>query len=125
MTKQEFESMTGKTVSTEEYQRINGVYMCLPDMSKQDFCRLYTDDPLELMSLLAGEAARSNKHALAVQQRAEKLAGDTVVWGPRVPYTLYAQASEFLGTAGVIRVKRKRGALLTEQERLYAQAYDI
>lgn len=39
MTKQEFEERTGMNVSTEEYDRIENIYLAAGEMDKDEFCR--------------------------------------------------------------------------------------
>ena len=38
MTQQEFEDRTGKTVTSEEYARIEAMYMAAGNMDKDQFC---------------------------------------------------------------------------------------
>ena len=56
MLKHEFLELTKKTddqVSDIDYARIEALYNELDDMSKQEFCRLYTDDIPNLLSVAA------------------------------------------------------------------------
>ena len=41
MTQQEFEDRTGKTVTSEEYARIEAMYMAAGNMDKDQFCTEY------------------------------------------------------------------------------------
>ena len=41
MTQQEFEDRTGKTVTSEEYARIEAMYMAAGSMDKDQFCTEY------------------------------------------------------------------------------------
>ena len=54
--KHEFLELTKKTddqVSNIDYARVEALYNELDDMSKQEFCRLYTDDIPSLLSVAA------------------------------------------------------------------------
>lgn len=56
MLKHEFLELTKKTddqVSDIDYARVEALYNELDDMSKQEFCRLYTDDISNLLSVAA------------------------------------------------------------------------
>lgn len=56
MLKKEFLELTKKTdeqVSDIDYARVEALYNELDDMSKQEFCRLYTDDIPNLLSVAA------------------------------------------------------------------------
>lgn len=56
MLKHEFLELTEKTdddISDIDYARIEALYNELDDMSKQEFCRLYTDDVPNLLSVAA------------------------------------------------------------------------
>lgn len=56
MQKHEFLELTKKTddqVSNIDYARVEALYNELDDMSKQEFCRLYTDDIPNLLSVAA------------------------------------------------------------------------
>lgn len=56
MLKHEFLELTKKTddqVSNIDYARVETLYNELDDMSKQEFCRLYTDDIPSLLSVAA------------------------------------------------------------------------
>lgn len=56
MLKREFLELTKKTddqVSDIDYSRVEALYNELDDMSKQEFCRLYTDDLPNLLSVAA------------------------------------------------------------------------
>ena len=56
MLKREFLELTKKTddqVSDIDYARVEALYNELDDMSKQEFCRLYTDDIPNLLSAAA------------------------------------------------------------------------
>lgn len=41
MTKQEFEKLTGLDTNLEQYEVINGMYMCSDNQTKQEFCESF------------------------------------------------------------------------------------
>ena len=56
MQKQEFLKLTGKTddeVSDIDYARLEALYNEIGELSKQEFCQLYTDDIPNLLSVAA------------------------------------------------------------------------
>ena len=77
MLKHEFLELTKKTddqVSYIDYARVESLYNELDDMSKQEFCRLYTDDIPNLLSV-AAKAIRDLRERIAkLQDDKKKLA---------------------------------------------------
>lgn len=45
MTQQEFEQLTGTTVTAEEYSQIEKVYMMNDNMEKKEFCQMWMNTP--------------------------------------------------------------------------------
>ena len=41
MTQNEFEALTGRKVSLDEYEVINGMYMCNENQPKAEFCEMF------------------------------------------------------------------------------------
>lgn len=59
MTKEEFLKLTTIfEMSDEDFERVNGAYMELESMDKQEFCKLYTEDMPRLLGMLAGVISR-------------------------------------------------------------------
>ena len=79
MLKREFLELTKKTddqVSDIDYARVEALYNELDDMSKQEFCRLYTDDIPNLLSMAAkvirglrGRVAKLEDDKMTLTQR--------------------------------------------------------
>ena len=68
MLKHEFLELTKKTddqVSDIDYARVEALYNELDDMSKQEFCRMYTDD-VPLLLYTAAMVIRSLKGGIAL-----------------------------------------------------------
>lgn len=43
MTKQEFEQLTGLVTNDNQFEVINGMYMCSMNQSKQEFCKMFME----------------------------------------------------------------------------------
>lgn len=55
MTKEEFLNLTTIfAMDDEDFDRVNGAYMELPNMDKQEFCKLYTENLPRLLGMMAG-----------------------------------------------------------------------
>lgn len=55
MTKEEFQKLTTIfEMSDEDFEKVNSAYMELPNMDKQEFCKLYIEDSPRLFGMLAG-----------------------------------------------------------------------
>lgn len=71
MTKQEFESRTGLTVTNDEYVKIEELYYSADNMQKDQFCELYKQiHENELFQILSGKLLTSRK-ANKIYQREE------------------------------------------------------
>lgn len=58
MTKEEFLKLTTIfEMSDEDFEKVNSAYMELPNMTKQEFCKLYTEDMPRLLGMIARESA--------------------------------------------------------------------
>ena len=76
MLKREFLKLTGKTddeVSDIDYARVEALYNELDDMSKQEFCRLYTDDIPNLLSVAALAIRNLRGHIVKLQNDKDTL----------------------------------------------------
>lgn len=76
MLKHEFLELTKKTddqVSDIDYSRIEALYNELDDMSKQEFCKLYTDDIPNLLSVAARVIRDLREHIAKLQDDKDKL----------------------------------------------------
>lgn len=64
MTKEEFQKLTTIfEMSDEDFEKVNSAYMELPNMDKQEFCKLYTEDMPRLLGMLAGVINRYRREA--------------------------------------------------------------
>ena len=43
MLQQEFEKLTGVEITPEQYEVINGMYMCSDNQTKQEFCKNFME----------------------------------------------------------------------------------
>lgn len=54
MTKEEFQKLTTIfEMSDEDFEKVNSAYMELPNMDKQEFCKLYAEDMPRLLGMMA------------------------------------------------------------------------
>lgn len=54
MTKEEFLNLTTIfEMSDEDFEKVNSAYMELPNIGKQEFCKLYTEDMPRLLGMMA------------------------------------------------------------------------
>lgn len=54
MTKEEFQNLTTIfEMSDEDFEKVNSAYMELPNTTKQEFCKLYTEDLPRLLGIMA------------------------------------------------------------------------
>lgn len=77
MLKRDFLELTKKTddqVSDIDYARVEALYNELDDMSKQEFCRLYTDDIPNLLSAAAKVIRYLRGRVAKLQDDKKKLA---------------------------------------------------
>lgn len=64
MTKEEFLNLTTIfEMSDEDFEKVNSAYMELPNMDKQEFCKLYIEDSPRLFGMLAGVISRYRREA--------------------------------------------------------------
>ena len=82
MLQKEFEALTGRQSSAEEFKEVNRIYMAAENMDKQAFCRAWTEgDFRTIAEALADTVERSEKNNNdilmklgAAEERAEEAA---------------------------------------------------
>lgn len=122
MLKQEFLKLTKKTddqVSDIDYARVEALYNELDDMSKQEFCRLYTDDIPNLLSV-AAKAIRD------LRERIAKLEVDKKTLAHRLIQNYdYEALKGVYTTSEIIKLKIEEGHALnlTNDEVDYIKRY--
>lgn len=122
MLKHEFLELTEKTdddISDIDYARVEALYNELDDMSKQEFCRLYTDDIPNLLSV----AARLIRD---LRGRIVKLEDDKNTLTQRfIDNDNYGDLEGVYTTAEIIKMKVNEGCMpyLTNEEVDYIKRY--
>lgn len=122
MLKKEFLELTHKTddeVSDEDYQKIESLYNELSDMSKQEFCRLYTDDVPNLLYAAA-------KVILDLREHIAKLEDDKKTLTQRfIQNDNYEDLRGVYTTAEIIKMKINEDCMpdLTAEEVDYIKSH--
>lgn len=122
MLKREFLELTKKNddqVSDIDYARVEALYNELDDMSKQEFCRLYTDDIPNLLSV----AARLIRD---LRGRIVKLEDDKNTLTQRfIDNDNYGDLEGVYTTAEIIKMKVNEGCMpyLTNEEVDYIKSH--
>ena len=122
MLKHEFLELTKKTddqVSDIDYARVEALYNELDDMSKQEFCRLYTDDIPNLLSVAA-------KVIRDLRGRVAKLQDDKDTLTQRfIDNDNYGDLEGVYTTAEIIKLKLGEDHMpdLTDEEVDYIKRY--
>lgn len=73
MTIHEFESLTGEKITFEQYEIINGMYMCDDNQTKQEFCKSFMEMGLmahvKYVVRLKGERETLNREKYEVENQ--------------------------------------------------------
>lgn len=132
MLKNEFEELTGLSMTEEEFNGVNALYMaCGDDTDKGEFCKLYMDfeGRLELMHRIEREHQRMKdeleEHKLLLKE-ADEIRGDVATGVLEISSMSDCDASIrkeleriafwLVGTKEVIKRKVKRSILLSPTE---------
>ncbi|MBR0166534.1 MAG: hypothetical protein IJQ13_06625 [Prevotella sp.] len=132
MLKNEFEELTGLSMTEEEFNGVNALYMaCGDDTDKGEFCKLYMDfeGRLELMHRIEREHQRMKdeleEHKLLLEEAGE-IRGEVATsvleissmsdCDASIRKELYRIAFWLVGTKEVIKRKVKRSILLSPTE---------
>ena len=132
MLKNEFEEMTGLSMTEEEFNGVNALYMaCGDDTDKGEFCKLYMDfeGRLELMHRIEREHQRmkdDREEYKLLLKEADEIRGDVATGVLEISSMSDCDASIrkeleriafwLVGTKEVIKRKVKRSILLSPSE---------
>lgn len=130
MTQQEFKDRTGKTVASEEYERIEAMYMAAGNMDKDQFCAEYRKHGASALvveyyrriTVLNGMLEERNNELDDVRQKRTSLA--EFLLGKAAAYDdtdLYREAVRLIGRKAATLYKIKSGLPLWEEDVKYLE----
>lgn len=128
MTQQEFQDLTGRKVTADEYRNIEKMYYAVPNMDKHEFCKRWVqtgNNPLTIeltkqTVLLKGMLEERNNEAEDCHCKMEELAWFLI--GKAVAYEdsdFYKEAIRIVGQKAAILHKIKMGYSLWKEDREY------
>ena len=128
MLQKEFETLTGKTVTTEDYAAIDRIYMAAYGMGKQEFCAAWRENDMraivdELTSNIDSLEKKNDTLTQRLHEADEKnVAAATAMLRKAEAYKdneLKRAAIELVGLKTVVRIDLKNLWQLNEEEREY------
>ena len=130
MTQQEFEDRTGKVVTSEEYERIEAMYMAAGNMDKDQFCAEYKKHGVSALvaeyyrriTVLSGMLEERNNELDDVRLKRTSLA--EFLLGKAAAYDdtdFYREAVKLIGRKAVVLYKVKSGLPLWEEDIKYLE----
>lgn len=128
MTQQEFQDLTGRKVTAEEFRSIEKMYYAVPNMDKHEFCKRWVqtgNNPLTIelakqTILLNGMLEERNNEAEDCHYKMEELAWFLI--GKAAAYEdgdFYKEAIRIVGQKEAILHKIKMGYPLWKEDREY------
>lgn len=127
MTKQEFIERTKLQVTDEQFVEINGVYISMPNIFKDEFCDLYMNDKDKLIKRMAQVVDSLDWKMMNLMKANETLKSKidkyaTILVDLSIDFnneSLYGMAADILGVSGIIKHKVAANKELNEKEKLY------
>lgn len=130
MTRQEFEDRTGQTVASEEYARIEAMYMAAGNMDKDQFCAEYkrhgasalVAEYYRRITVLNGMLEERNNELDDARQNRTSLA--EFLLGKAATYDdtdFYREAVRLIGRKAAVLYKVKNGLPLWEEDVKYLE----
>ena len=128
MTQQEFQDLTGRKVTEEEYQGIEKMYYAVPNMDKREFCKRWIqtgNNPLTIelakqATIAHGMLEERNNELADCHTKMEELAWFLI--GKAAAYDdtdFYNEAVRIVGRKAAILHKIKMGYPLWKEDREY------
>lgn len=128
MTQQEFQDLTGRKVTEEEYQGIEKMYYAVPNMDKREFCKRWIqtgNNPLTIelakqATIANGMLEERNNELADCHNKIEELAWFLI--GKAAAYDdtdFYNEAIRIVGQKAAILHKIKMGYSLWKEDREY------
>lgn len=128
MLQKEFEALTGKKVTAEEYAEIEKVYMAIDNMDKEEFCAAWNE---QKFGYIVGELVKNVQALEEVRDRKMKQVGDMEEKAENAAFVLLNSANEhndedmkeaaiaLVGMKEAVRIDLENGFKLSEAERDY------
>lgn len=128
MLQKEFEALTGKKVTAEEYAEIEKVYMAIDNMDKEEFCAAWNE---QKFGYIVGELVKSvqgltkwRDHWKKQMDEAEEKAEDAAIallYGANKhnDESMKEAAINLVGLDAVVRLDIENGFELNQRERDY------
>lgn len=128
MLQKEFEALTGKKVTAEEYAEIEKVYMAIDNMDKEEFCAAWNE---QKFGYIVGELVKSvqgltkwRDHWKKQMDEAEEKAEDAAIallYGANKhnDESIKEAAINLVGLDAVVRLDIENGFELNQRERDY------
>lgn len=124
MQQKEFETLTGKTITAEEYEEIENAYMALPGMTKQEFCEKWAAGELEEVVYALSEIANESLWKASVMKAVAYSLLQTAqsVDDEELKENIKLNAIKLVGYDKVVKICLEKGYPLSEQDRRHILA---
>lgn len=128
MLQKEFEALTGKKVTAEEYVEIEKVYMAIDNMDKEEFCAAWNE---QKFAYIVGELVKSVQELTKWRDHWKKLMDEAEEKAEDAAFVLLNSANEhndedmkeaaieLVGMKTAVRIDLENGFKLSEAERDY------
>lgn len=129
MQQKEFEMLTGKTVTAEEYEKIENAYMALPDMNKYDFCDKWAAGEFDEIVCALSESVKESLRKVEDRESVMKAAAygllqtAQLIDDEKLKADIKLDAIKLVGYRNVIKIYLEKGYALSEQDRSFILAH--
>ncbi len=129
MQQKEFEMLTGKTVTAEEYEKIENAYMALPDMDKHDFCEKWAAGELTEIVYTLSESVKESLRKVEYKELVMKTVAYSLLQTAQstddedLKADIKLDAIKLVGYGNVVKICLEKGYPLSEQDRRYILAH--
>jgi hypothetical protein len=125
----EFQTLTGKEVSREDFERYNGIYLNAGDLDKNSFCKCIKNHvspaAFTLLEIVSNESTNRNitiqnlRHDIEMhkQREMEFIAKFMVAIASNDVAKFNDHVEHYLGTRGYLRLKLENGIELTAEDK--------
>ncbi len=129
MQQKEFEMLTGKTVTAEEYEKIENAYVALPDMDKYDFCEKWAAGELTEIVCALSESVKESLRKVELKESVMKTVAYSLLQTAQstddedLKADIKLDAIKLVGYGNVVKICLEKGYPLSEQDRRYILAH--